>query len=158
MTFSTNAKMKAFKLKQCSNVELLPPGGAKRVAITSFPGSGNTWARHLLHMGTGEHSWWRFSHFYGSFLGIWTGNARSSNKLKDAGWQGEDISCMEGSVIAIKTHKWHTFKVWVIDYCSELLTHKTLFSNSEMYLWSCYYLDTKSISCFGGRIQPTNDK
>ena len=44
-------------------------------------------------------------------LGIWTGNARSSNKLKDAGWQGEDISCMEGSVIAIKTHKWHTFKV-----------------------------------------------
>ena len=56
MTFSTNAKMKDFKLKQCSNIELLPPGGAKRVAITSFPGSGNTWARHLLHMGTGENA------------------------------------------------------------------------------------------------------
>ena len=56
MTFSTNAKMKDFKLKQCSNIELLPPGGAKRVAITSFPGSGNTWARHLLHMGTGKNA------------------------------------------------------------------------------------------------------
>ena len=111
MTFSTNAKMKAFKLKQCSNVELLPPGGAKRVAITSFPGSGNTWARHLLHMGTGWYSRSKFKYFIQAILGIWTGNARSSNKLKDAGWQGEDVSCMEGSVIAIKTHKWHTFKV-----------------------------------------------
>ena len=37
-----------------------------RVAISSFPGSGNTWARHLLHMGSG----------------FWTGNRRSSKTLK----------------------------------------------------------------------------
>merc|ERR1712136_377139 len=41
-----------------------------RIAISSFPGSGNTWARHLIHKATG----------------YWTGNRRSSKQLKDAGW------------------------------------------------------------------------
>ena len=61
-----------------------------RVALTSFPGSGNTWTRHLLHMASG----------------YWTGNAKSSEKLKMAGWKGEDIPCQAGTTIAIKTHKW----------------------------------------------------
>merc|ERR1711953_30842 len=86
--------MKTFKKSQCLDDFSLFPAGSRRVAITSFPGSGNTWARHLLHMGTG----------------IWTGNARSSEKLKEVGWQGEDIPCKEGRTIAIKTHKWHTVK------------------------------------------------
>ena len=93
-TFSTNSFMRTFKKSQCLDQFSLFPAGSRRVAITSFPGSGNTWARHLLHMGSG----------------IWTGNARSSEKLKDVGWQGEDIPCKEGRTIAIKTHKWHTVK------------------------------------------------
>ena len=46
--------------------------------------------RYLLHLSTG----------------YWTGNARSSEKLKRAGWKGEDLNCMDGQTIAIKTHKW----------------------------------------------------
>ena len=47
------------------------------VALSSFPGSGNTWARHLVHMSSG----------------YWTGNRRSAVPLKQAGWLGEDIDC-----------------------------------------------------------------
>ena len=39
------------------------------IALSSFPGSGNTWARHLLHMASG----------------YWTGNRRGSNHLKQYG-------------------------------------------------------------------------
>lgn len=63
-------------------------------ALSSFPGSGNTWSRHLLHMATG----------------IWTGNAKSSSKLKQAGWLAEDLECNAGVTIAVKTHRWHTMK------------------------------------------------
>ena len=83
---TTNAFMKTFKREQCADVTLMEPG-QKRIAISSFPGSGNTWARHLIHMATGH----------------WTGNARSSQKLKDAGWQGEDENCMEGTTIGTVT-------------------------------------------------------
>ena len=82
---TTNAFMKTFKMNQCNNKHTLMEPGQKRIAISSFPGSGNTWARHLLHMATGH----------------WTGNARSSQKLKDAGWEGEDENCMEGTTIGI---------------------------------------------------------
>ena len=80
---TTNAFMKTFKMNQCKDTPTLMEPGQKRIAISSFPGSGNTWARHLLHMATGH----------------WTGNARSSQKLKDAGWEGEDENCMEGTTI-----------------------------------------------------------
>ncbi|CAG5077564.1 Oidioi.mRNA.OKI2018_I69.PAR.g8755.t1.cds [Oikopleura dioica] len=60
-----------------------------RTAISSFPGSGNTWARHLLHMASG----------------YWTGNRRGSNHLKQYGWQGEDRDCKDGTTIAQKTHR-----------------------------------------------------
>jgi len=60
-----------------------------RVAISSFPGSGNTWARHLLHMGSG----------------FWTGNRRSSKTLKAAGWLAEDLDCLARRTIAQKTHR-----------------------------------------------------
>ena len=59
------------------------------VAISSFPGSGNTWARHLLHMATG----------------YWTGNRRSSNHLKAAGWAAEDNDCKDRTTVAQKTHR-----------------------------------------------------
>lgn len=59
------------------------------IAISSFPGSGNTWARHLIHMASG----------------YWTGNRRSSKQLKDAGWLAEDYDCMDRRTIAQKTHR-----------------------------------------------------
>lgn len=58
-------------------------------AISSFPGSGNTWARHLLHMASG----------------YWTGNRRSSNHLKSAGWFAEDNDCRDRTTLAQKTHR-----------------------------------------------------
>ena len=61
------------------------------IAISSFPGSGNTWARHLLHMASG----------------YWTGNKRSAKPLKAAGWKGEDVDCKDGTTVAQKTHRLH---------------------------------------------------
>lgn len=64
------------------------------VAISSFPGSGNTWARHLLHMASG----------------YWTGNKRSAKPLKQAGWMAEDVDCASRTTIAQKTHRLHNNK------------------------------------------------
>ena len=97
--------MARFDMTHCSDEFHLFDEGRLRVAITSFPGSGNTWARHLLHMATG----------------YWTGNAKSSEKLKRAGWKAEDIPCIEGKTIAIKTHKWVSnklrFKATIVYEC-----------------------------------------
>ena len=68
-----------------------PEEGRKRTAISSFPGSGNTWARHLLHMASG----------------YWTGNRRGSNKLEAAGWKAEQNDCKDRTTIAQKTHRLH---------------------------------------------------
>ena len=64
------------------------------VALSSFPGSGNTWARHLLHMASG----------------YWSGNSRdipSTNHLVRAGWPAETIDCWSRETVVQKTHKWH---------------------------------------------------
>jgi len=65
------------KNENCSMTPRLldPAENRPIVAISSFPGSGNTWARHLLHMASG----------------YWTGSRRQSNHLKQAGWMGEGI-------------------------------------------------------------------
>lgn len=68
-----------------------PEEGRPITAISSFPGSGNTWARHLLHMATG----------------YWTGNRRGSNHLKQYGWMAEDINCRDRTTLAQKTHRLH---------------------------------------------------
>ena len=56
------------------------------INLRSFPGSGNTWARHLLHMASG----------------YWTGNRRSSNHLKSAGWLAEDNDCKDRTRVRLK--------------------------------------------------------
>ena len=68
-----------------------PDEGRSITAISSFPGSGNTWARHLLHMATG----------------YWTANRRGSNHLKQYGWMAEDINCRDRTTLAQKTHRLH---------------------------------------------------
>lgn len=65
-----------------------PEEQRRKTAISSFPGSGNTWARHLLHMSTG----------------YWTGNRRKSNHLKQAGWRAEDNDCRDRTTVAQKSH------------------------------------------------------
>ncbi|XP_076810522.1 sialate:O-sulfotransferase 1-like [Clavelina lepadiformis] len=44
-TFSTDAR--------CDNIRLLFPTNYNQTVLTSFPGSGNTWTRHLLERATG---------------------------------------------------------------------------------------------------------
>ena len=62
-----------------------PPG--PKVALASYPGSGNTWVRYLLQQ----------------LSGVLTGSIYKDRKLKKGGFPAEGID--DGSVIAIKTHE-----------------------------------------------------
>ena len=66
-------------------LSLLPSSGPK-VALASFPGSGNTWVRFLLQQSTGFH----------------TGSVYIDHQLSSYGFLE---SVFNGSVIAIKTHE-----------------------------------------------------
>ncbi|KAI0242306.1 WSC domain-containing protein 2 [Lamellibrachia satsuma] len=55
-------------------------------ALASFPGSGNTWTRHLIQQATG----------------VYTGSVYSDKVLVKEGFPGEGLT--NGSVIVIKTH------------------------------------------------------
>ncbi|OWF48649.1 WSCD family member AAEL009094-like [Mizuhopecten yessoensis] len=57
-------------------------------ALVSFPGSGNTWIRHVIQQATG----------------MATGSAYTDKSLKRDGFPGEGQT--NGSVIAVKTHVW----------------------------------------------------
>lgn len=56
------------------------------IALASFPGSGNTWVRHILQQATG----------------ILTGSIYNDKVLKMMGFPGENIQ--NSSVLAVKTH------------------------------------------------------
>ncbi|XP_070581275.1 sialate:O-sulfotransferase 1-like [Ptychodera flava] len=58
------------------------------VALASFPGSGNTWVRHLIEQSTGYYS----------------GNVKRSPILESAGFKGEDEDWRAGTTIVQKTH------------------------------------------------------
>uniref|UniRef100_H2Y6K7 Uncharacterized protein n=1 Tax=Ciona savignyi TaxID=51511 RepID=H2Y6K7_CIOSA len=60
----------------------------RRVALGSFPGSGNTWLRHLFHVTTG----------------VWTGSLYFDKKLCKGGFLGEVSDCFDPSVFGIKVH------------------------------------------------------
>ena len=133
-TFTTNAEMAAFEMSHCNDEFRIFETGRTRVAITSFPGSGNTWTRHLLHMATG----------------YWTGNAKSSEKLKRAGWKAEDIPCIEGKTIAIKTHKWVNYKL-CIGCCKLEQAHDA----SVFFLWD-KQRKTAGVPCVVSSLQHPN--
>lgn len=57
-------------------VNFAEEGSQSLVALASYPGSGNTWLRHLL-----EHS-----------TGIYTGSVYSDRRLKEGGMSYEEIS------------------------------------------------------------------
>ena len=69
----------------CNNNKLWPNSTKPRVALASFPGSGNTWLRYLLQQSTG----------------ILTGSVFADPSLQESGF-GEGIT--NQSVLVIKTH------------------------------------------------------
>jgi len=75
--------------ENCNEINLNIGSPATKTAITSFPGSGNTWMRHLLHMSTGYH----------------TGSIYHDGKLKDKGFLGESLDWDDDRVVGIKLHK-----------------------------------------------------
>ncbi|XP_068166162.1 sialate:O-sulfotransferase 2-like [Antennarius striatus] len=89
MAKSDNNKGKILlRNNRCLERGFLPPQENKLVALTSFPGSGNTWVRHLIELTTG---------FY-------TGSAYFDKTLYSQGFKGEGEDWRKGTTICIKTH------------------------------------------------------
>ncbi|XP_031433348.1 WSC domain-containing protein 2-like isoform X3 [Clupea harengus] len=74
---------------RCMNRSFLLDQPKQLIALASFPGSGNTWARHLIELGTG---------FY-------TGSYYFDRSLFDKGFKGEKDDWRSGRNICIKTHE-----------------------------------------------------
>ncbi|XP_077457595.1 sialate:O-sulfotransferase 2 [Stigmatopora argus] len=74
---------------RCMDRHFLPSRKNQLVALASFPGSGNTWARHLIELGTG---------FY-------TGSYYFDASLYNKGFKGERDHWRSGRTVCIKTHE-----------------------------------------------------
>ena len=61
-----------------------------RTIITSFPGSGNTWFRHLIHTGSG----------------YYTGSIYNDGKLIARGFKGEQLDWSDNRTVGIKIHQY----------------------------------------------------
>ncbi|KAG1970229.1 WSC domain-containing protein 1 [Pimephales promelas] len=73
----------------CKERTFLPQKSRTLVALSSFPGAGNTWLRHLIELATG---------FY-------TGSYYFDGSLYNKGFKGEKDYWQSGRVICIKTHE-----------------------------------------------------
>uniref|UniRef100_A0A8B9T257 WSC domain containing 2 n=1 Tax=Anas platyrhynchos TaxID=8839 RepID=A0A8B9T257_ANAPL len=74
---------------RCMDRRFLPTRSKQLVALASFPGAGNTWARHLIELATG---------FY-------TGSYYFDGSLYNKGFKGERDHWRSGRTICIKTHE-----------------------------------------------------
>lgn len=74
---------------RCMDRRFLPAKSKKLIALASFPGAGNTWARHLIELATG---------FY-------TGSYYFDGSLYNKGFKGERDHWRSGRTICIKTHE-----------------------------------------------------
>uniref|UniRef100_A0A8C9VPG6 WSC domain containing 2 n=2 Tax=Scleropages formosus TaxID=113540 RepID=A0A8C9VPG6_SCLFO len=74
---------------RCMDRRFLPGRSKQLVALASFPGAGNTWARHLIELATG---------FY-------TGSYYFDGSLYNKGFKGERDHWKSGRTICIKTHE-----------------------------------------------------
>ncbi|XP_055064750.2 sialate:O-sulfotransferase 1 [Misgurnus anguillicaudatus] len=74
---------------KCKVRSFLPQRSSSLVALSSFPGAGNTWLRHLIELGTG---------FY-------TGSYYFDGSLYNKGFKGEKDHWQSGRVICVKTHE-----------------------------------------------------
>ncbi|XP_039218703.1 WSC domain-containing protein 2 isoform X6 [Crotalus tigris] len=74
---------------RCMDRRFLTTRAKQLVALASFPGAGNTWARHLIELATG---------FY-------TGSYYFDGSLYNKGFKGERDHWRSGRTICIKTHE-----------------------------------------------------
>ncbi|KAM3868136.1 sialate:O-sulfotransferase 2 [Diretmus argenteus] len=74
---------------RCMDRHFLPTRSKQLLALASFPGAGNTWARHLIELATG---------FY-------TGSYYFDGSLYNKGFKGERDHWRSGRTICIKTHE-----------------------------------------------------
>ncbi|XP_048468622.1 WSC domain-containing protein 1 isoform X2 [Rhincodon typus] len=74
---------------RCTDRKFLPTKTKAMVALSSFPGAGNTWARHLI-----EHA-----------TGFYTGSYYFDGTLYNKGFKGEKDYWKSGRTICIKTHE-----------------------------------------------------
>ncbi|KAM9056308.1 sialate:O-sulfotransferase 2 isoform 1-T1 [Megaptera novaeangliae] len=74
---------------RCVDRRFLPAKSKQLIALASFPGAGNTWARHLIELATG---------FY-------TGSYYFDGSLYNKGFKGERDHWRSGRTICIKTHE-----------------------------------------------------
>ncbi|XP_051542437.1 WSC domain-containing protein 1-like [Myxocyprinus asiaticus] len=74
---------------KCKERTFLPQKSRPLVALSSFPGAGNTWLRHLIELATG---------FY-------TGSYYFDGSLYNKGFKGEKDYWQSGRVICVKTHE-----------------------------------------------------
>uniref|UniRef100_A0A8C9SB58 WSC domain containing 1b n=1 Tax=Scleropages formosus TaxID=113540 RepID=A0A8C9SB58_SCLFO len=74
---------------KCWEKRFLPEKTTFLVALSSFPGAGNTWLRHLIELATG----------------YYTGSFYFDSTLYNKGFRGEKLHWKSGRTICIKTHE-----------------------------------------------------
>ncbi|KAM9446657.1 sialate:O-sulfotransferase 2 isoform 1-T2 [Clarias gariepinus] len=74
---------------RCMDRRFLPTRTKRLMALASFPGAGNTWARHLIELATG----------------YYTGSYYFDGSLYNKGFKGERDHWRSGRTICIKTHE-----------------------------------------------------
>ncbi|KAE8635322.1 hypothetical protein XENTR_v10002581 [Xenopus tropicalis] len=79
----------ARRYNRCMDRRFLAARSKQLIALASFPGAGNTWARHLIELATG---------FY-------TGSYYFDGSLYNKGFKGERDHWRNGRTVCIKTHE-----------------------------------------------------
>ncbi|XP_062408873.1 sialate:O-sulfotransferase 1 [Sardina pilchardus] len=74
---------------RCTERKFLPEKSSLLVALSSFPGAGNTWVRHLIELATG----------------YYTGSYYFDGTLYNRGFKGEKDYWKSGRTICVKTHE-----------------------------------------------------
>ncbi|KAK1786363.1 hypothetical protein P4O66_018065 [Electrophorus voltai] len=74
---------------RCTEKRFLPDKSNWLVALSSFPGAGNTWVRHLIELATG----------------YYTGSYYFDGTLYNRGFKGEKDYWKSGRTICVKTHE-----------------------------------------------------
>ncbi|XP_076832916.1 WSC domain containing 1a [Brachyhypopomus gauderio] len=74
---------------RCTERRFLPEKSKCLVALSSFPGAGNTWVRHLIELATG----------------YYTGSYYFDGTLYNRGFKGEKDYWKSGRTICVKTHE-----------------------------------------------------
>uniref|UniRef100_A0A3Q2XPW4 WSC domain containing 1 n=1 Tax=Hippocampus comes TaxID=109280 RepID=A0A3Q2XPW4_HIPCM len=85
----TKKKQTALLDSRCKERMFLPQRSSSVVALSSFPGAGNTWVRHLIELMTG----------------YYTGSFYFDGTLYSKGFKGEKDFWRSGRSICVKTHE-----------------------------------------------------